>query len=127
LALDPLPAGLLGAYRHETGSGWLALVRIAFPNPGASHLSSAVCDEVERGVAEHSRGYKRLHRRARRIGRATAFDLSFRREGPAGEEQVQGRFLLLPNETRVLIGGTNRNAPHALRRNIRHLIISFLP
>jgi hypothetical protein len=126
-AIDPVPSGLLAAYRHESGAAAIALLRIDYPNPHELRTSRAQLDAVERGVKEQSRGYRRISQRSRHIGRVVALDLTYRRDGAVGPEIARARFLFWPGYTIILIASHDAKAQSALRRSIERLVTGFFP
>ena len=69
------------AYRSD-GGAILAVTRAQVPNPDAwrSRTRDAYVDQVERGIAEHVPGYRRLARKISEVHEVPALDVEARRD-----------------------------------------------
>jgi hypothetical protein len=74
--------GVVAAYRSDHGA-ILAVTRAAVPNPDAwrSRTRAAYIDQVERGIAEHVSGYRRLSRKVSEVHDVPTLDVEARRDG----------------------------------------------
>lgn len=75
---------VVAGYRSDRGA-ILAVTRAQVPNPDAwrSRTRAAYVDQVERGIADHVPGYRRLARKISEIHEVPALDLEARRDNGA--------------------------------------------
>ena len=123
--LEPVPEGLLAAYR--AGTRRAALVRIDYPNRDAWRKKRAFFEQVERGLAASTRGYRRLSQRTTRIARVPVLDINYRRQTEAGEEEVWARFLFFRRFSVALVLSVPSAEGRRAARGLRSVLKSFEP
>jgi hypothetical protein len=116
------PAGSLAAWRARDGA-LMVVTRLDFPNRDAWRRKKPFFDQVERGVREESRSYRRIRQRRHRLGRVPAMDLEFSRASDSHPAVVM-RFVFFRHYTLVLSLGA---AGEDRRRALRAVAETFAP
>jgi hypothetical protein len=114
------PEGTLIAY--QSGAMHLAITRVDVGRVG-KRAQTRMVDEIERGVEQATRGYRRVKRQVVMNGIVPVMDLWYE----SGERLTLSRFLLFRRHTMVLSVGLDRGAPRAARRAAESMIQSFVP
>ena len=114
------PEGTLVAY--ESGGMHLAITRVEVGRVGKREQARMV-DEIERGVEQATRGYRRVKRSVAMHGIVPVMDLWYE----AGKRLTLSRFILFRRHTVVLSIGLDGGARRAARRAAESMIQSFTP
>jgi hypothetical protein len=118
--------GTLLAFESTPSGRLLTVTRVDFPNRRAWRKDKTFYEEVERGVEESSKQYKRLARKTRKHGKVPGLDLTFRRAS-ADYPVVAMRFLFFRRYTLIVSLAYSDAAYKAHRQSGSKLVSSFKP
>jgi hypothetical protein len=120
------PPGTLVAYQAPGGRATLAISRIEIGLRWARDAAGLAAD-LERGVEQATRGFRRVGRQSSELGRVPVFDLSYRRAPGPGGDMILSRYLFFNRYSLVLSIGLGAGAGRSERRAAEAMVKSFVP
>lgn len=120
------PAGALVAYQAPGARATLVITRIEIGLRWARDAAGLAAD-LEEGVEQATRGFRRVRRQSSELDRVPAFDLSYRRAPGPGGDTVLSRYLFFNRYTLVLSIGLGVGAGRSERRAAEAMVKTFAP
>jgi hypothetical protein len=117
----------VAGWKNDAAGAVLAITRVDYPNADAWRGKARFFEDVEAGLREATRSYRRLDRQRHKLGRVPAMDLTFRHERGDDDEVVLTRFLFFRTYSLALTIAVPRDAYDDRRRQLSRLVESFKP